>query len=128
MGEHIFSLIKKFGITTVDVGYAKYKLVVTKEIPENGVYGYTNPGTYTIYLNEDMENGPARETLLHEITHAMFELTGFTSDNHETRFKETNEDLTLKVSRGYMLLINLNPVLMNLLITSGQAQPTQLKV
>jgi hypothetical protein len=128
MGEHIFDLIKKFGVTTVDVGYAKYKLIVTKEIPENEVFGYTNPGTYTIYLNQDMENGPARETLLHEITHAIFEVTGFTSDNLETKFEESNEDLTLKVSRGYMLLINLNPVLMNLLITSGQAQPSQLKV
>jgi len=117
---HIYNLLKKFKIDQVDLGYAKYKLIVTKEVPENGVYGYTNPGSYVIFLHEDMDNGPARETLLHEITHALFELIGFTSDNEETKFEENNEDLTLKISRGYMLLINLNPKLMEILISSGE--------
>lgn len=115
---HIFDLLKKFNVTHVNVGYAKYKIIISNEVPENGVWGYCNPGTLTIYLLESMDNQQAREVLLHEATHALYEAIGYTSDSVDKVFKDTNEDLVLKTSRAFLMLINLNPKLMGLLISS----------
>jgi Zn-dependent peptidase ImmA (M78 family) len=112
---HIFDLLKKHNITKINLGYATYKIIISEEIPDDNSWGYTNTDTYSIYLYKNMEDQPARETLVHEITHAMFEIIGFTSDDEEKTFCETNEDLTIKVSRGMMILFRLNPSLMTLI-------------
>jgi hypothetical protein len=65
-----------------------------------------------------MHNEQAREVLLHEITHCILEVIGYTSNDDEKLFEDTNEDLTTKMSRGLLLVMNLNPILMNLIITS----------
>jgi len=113
---HIFDLLKKNNINSIDIGYANYKIIITEEMPDSNVWGYTNTDTYSIYLYAHMEDGPARETLLHEIMHAIFEVIGFTSEEEEKLYTESNEDLTTKVSRGMILLFRLNPKLIECLI------------
>jgi hypothetical protein len=116
--NHIFNLLQRANITEVDLGYAKYKIIITDNLGDNLSWGFTNTGTHTIYLHSAMHNEQAREVLLHEITHCILEVIGYTSNDDEKLFEDTNEDLTTKMSRGLLLVMNLNPILMNLIITS----------
>lgn len=125
--NHIFNLLSKNNIQEVDLGYAKYKLIITDNVGDNLTWGYTNTGTHTIYLHSSMHNQQAREVLLHEITHCILEVIGYTSNDNEKSFKDNNEDMTTKMSRGFLLVLNLNPLLMSLLISSNQqAIPTSM--
>jgi Zn-dependent peptidase ImmA (M78 family) len=117
---HIFDLLRKFKITHADLGYAKYEIIITDNIGDNLTWGFTNTGTHTIYLHSSMHNQQARETLLHELTHCILEIIGYTSMDEDKQFQDDNEDLTTKISRGLLLLMNLNPTLMSLLITSNK--------
>ena len=113
---HILELIIKNKITTVDLGYAKFKLTITKYMPDPNAWGLTDTNTQTIHILDCMDNQQAREVIIHEITHAMFEVIGYTSEDPDKVMEDTNEDMTIKVSRGLMMLMNLNPKLFELLI------------
>ena len=76
---HILELIRKNKITTVDLGYAKFKLTITKYMPDPNAWGLTDTNTQTIHILDCMDNQQAREVIIHEITHAMFEVIGYTS-------------------------------------------------
>ena len=55
-----------------------------------------------------------RETLLHEITHILLDITGLGGPSDSEKEKEiqvSNEDLTTRISRGFLLFKNLNPEL-----------------
>jgi hypothetical protein len=105
--NHIFNLLQRANITEVDLGYAKYKIIITDNLGDNLSWGFTNTGTHTIYLHSAMHNEQAREVLLHEITHCILEVIGYTSNDDEKLFEDTNEDLTTKMSRGLLLVMNL---------------------
>lgn len=113
--KHIFEKIKDSNISFVDVGWAKFKIVITDEM-DSGVWGYTNLDTHTIYLHPASANGPAKETLFHEMTHLVLEVSGYTSEDEECKFESTNEDMTVRITRGMLLLFNLNKELMEILI------------
>jgi hypothetical protein len=119
---HIYDLLLKFNINKVNLGYATYDLIITDNIGDNLTWGFTNTGTHTIYLHSSMKNQQARETLLHEVTHCILEVIGYTSNDEEKQFQDDNEDMTTKISRGFLLAINLNPTLFSLLIESNMTR------
>ena len=49
---------------------------------------------------------------MHELTHCVLELAGYTSEDPDKIYEDTNEDMTIKLSRGFLLLVQLNPDLM----------------
>jgi|APGre2960657373_1045057.scaffolds.fasta_scaffold114648_1 hypothetical protein len=115
MQEHIFSKLEKENILELDAGWARFKIVITDEM-DSGVWGYTNLDTHTIFLHKSLQPGPAKEVLMHEITHVILETIGYTSENELAEFSATNEDMTTKISRGVLLFANLNTRLMEILL------------
>ena len=61
-----------------------------------------------------MEDGPARETLLHEICHMLLELCGlggYGEGETEEYIHASNEKITITMSRAMLMFARLNPEL-----------------
>lgn len=102
------------GITKINCGYRYYTLEVKKALVvendacwgvtdfENGIIGLTPTKNYCL----------ARETLLHELMHVALEMAGVSDEEATQKLPVmTNEELTTRVSRTLLMLINLNPEL-----------------
>ena len=116
----IIQQIKKAGITYVDAGWRKFSIVfleVLEDTTGEDLYGSVNFDKGTLNLNVSLLKGreeTTRETLLHEITHILLDITGLGGPSDSEKEKEiqvSNEDLTTRISRGFLLSKNLNPEL-----------------
>jgi hypothetical protein len=116
--DHLIQEIFEAGITHVNAGWARFQLKFTSEMPcsPDECAGYTNLNNYTIYVDDRLSNEYFREVLLHEMTHLMMEISGYTNPSEEKEFNPTNEELTTNLSRSLLLLIRLNPVLFKILV------------
>jgi len=112
--HNILERIKQENITSINTGYRTYDLNMKRVLKNGGdkCYGITNFDEGFISLERDMDHETARETILHELCHIVLEICGLGGDE-ETGIvrKHTNEELTTHVSRGLLLLMNLNPKL-----------------
>ena len=64
-----------------------------------------------------MDPETARDTLLHEITHIALEICGLGGEEVTGIVKEyTNEEITTRLSRSLLLLMNLNKELFEVLL------------
>jgi hypothetical protein len=111
---HIFDQIAALEILHVDLGFSRYRLRVVEQLPDDE-WAHTDTDTHEIALRCDLEDGPAREFLMHELTHCVLEVVGYTSEDVGKIHGDTNEDMTTKLSRGFLLLCRLNPELMSAL-------------
>lgn len=114
----IIDRLQKEGITEIDAGYRKYKLIFTTAISHNGsaCWGLTDFEKGTISLHKNMEHDLAKEILLHEMTHVILELGGLGGNEDDDIVSgQTNEHITIQVSRGFMLLMRLNKQLFDII-------------
>ena len=115
----ILDKIREENIETIEGGFRSFKIETKRVLKEEGqrCLGITDFDKGIISLDKDMDPQNARETLLHEMTHVALELCGLGGDETTDMVRErTNEELTTLVSRGYLLLMNLNPRLFELML------------
>ena len=115
---NILDRLAEEGITEVLVGYRSYKLNIKRGLREASekCYGLADFDKGVISLEKDMDHETARETLVHELTHVVLELCG--SGGHEETgmvSAYTNEEMTTLISRGWLMLINLNQKLFEII-------------
>ena len=119
---HILDELQSRGIDSINAGYRTYALEVKKAINEKGdsCWGICDFHKGYIHIIRGQDHESARETLVHEMTHLVLEMVGLGAidDDDNVRVK-TNEEITTLVSRGWLLLMNLNPELFELI----QEQP-----
>ena len=115
----ILDKIREENIETIEGGFRSFKIETKRVLKEEGqrCLGITDFDKGIISLDKDIDPQNARETLLHEMTHVALELCGLGGDETTDIVRErTNEELTTLVSRGYLLLMNLNPRLFELML------------
>ena len=115
----ILDKIREENIETIEGGFRSFKIETKRVLKEEGqrCLGITDFDKGIISLDKDIDPQNARETLLHEMTHVALELCGLGGDETTDIVRErTNEELTTLVSRGYLLLMNLNPRLFELIV------------
>jgi hypothetical protein len=112
---HIYDILSEKKLLTVDGGWATFDIKIQKGLKsgKQNCWGTCDFDTYEIHLEQKMEDGPARETLFHEICHLLLELGGLGggTDENEEYIWESNERLTITMSRVIMLFARLNPEL-----------------
>jgi hypothetical protein len=115
---HLLERLKQENITSINTGYRTYDLNIKRVLKDSGnkCYGITDFDAGFISLERDMDHETAKETLLHELCHIALEICGL-GGNEETGIvrEHTNEELTTQVSRGFLLLMNLNPRLFEII-------------
>ena len=119
----ILDKIREENIETIEGGFRSFKIETKRVLKEEGqrCLGITDFDKGIISLDKDMDPQNARETLLHEMTHVALELCGLGGDETTDIVRErTNEELTTLVSRGYLLLMNLNPRLFELIVNDNK--------
>ena len=114
---HIFDELAAREITSVDLGFARYSLRIMETLHVDE-WAHTDTDAHEICLRCDLDDGPAREFLMHELTHCVLEVVGYTGQDDSKIHGDTNEDMTTKLSRGFLLLVRLNPDLMAALCES----------
>lgn len=114
---HIYDRLADENITSVDLGFAVYQLRIM-EVLHVDEWAHTDTDAHEICLRCDLDDGPAREFLMHELTHCVLEVVGYTGQDENKIHGDTNEDMTTKLSRGFLLLLRLNPELMAALCES----------
>jgi hypothetical protein len=116
--HHIIDRLAEEGITEVLVGYRSYKLNIKRGLREANekCYGSADFDKGIVSLERDMDHETARETLVHELTHIVLELCGL-GGHEETGIvaAHTNEEMTTLISRGWLMLINLNQKLFKII-------------
>jgi hypothetical protein len=113
---HIFDILaENKNLQTVNGGWATFDIKIQKGLKAGtqNCWGTCDFDTYEIHLEQKMEDGPARETLFHEICHVLLELCGMGGgdDENEEYIWESNERVTITMSRAIMLFARLNPEL-----------------
>ena len=99
-------------IHTIDAGYRTFRVDIKRGLKDEGqkCFGLTDFDSCVISLDKSMDPGIAKETFFHELTHIALELSGLGGGEDGSVVRErSNEELTTQVSRGLLLLINLNP-------------------
>lgn len=125
---HIYNRLVQEDITTVDAGYRKFDLKFkrTLKVDNHKAFGSTDWDTGEICLVTNQAHVDARETLLHEIMHVVLENVGL--GGHETTgivTRRTNEEMVTLISRGLLLLMNLNPKLFSIINEQQPPAPEQ---
>ena len=73
---------------TINVAGLNYKVVVTEYFKasddDRNSQGYCDYGNLTIYIRESLSEERKQQTLVHELTHAVFSEAGFTDQDEET--------------------------------------------
>ena len=103
----------------INAGFRTFRVDIKRVLKEEGqrCFGLTDFDNGVVSLDKDMNPQLAKETVLHELTHIVLELCGLGGDETTDIVRErTNEELTTLVSRGYLLLMNLNPRLFELIV------------
>jgi Zn-dependent peptidase ImmA (M78 family) len=117
--DTFLEVIQKKNLVKINAGYRSFRLDIKRGLKEEGdkCFGVTNFDKGTITLERDMDPETARETLLHELTHIALELCGLGGEETTDIVKEhTNEEITTRVSRSLLLLMNLNKELFEVLL------------
>ncbi len=116
--HHIVERLAEESITEVLVGYRSYTLNIKRGLKEANekCFGSADFDKGIISLEKDMDHETARETLVHELTHIVLELCGL-GGHEETGIvpTHTNEEMTTLISRGWLMLINLNQKLFEII-------------
>ncbi len=116
--HHIVERLAEESITEVLVGYRSYTLNIKRGLKEANekCFGSADFDKGIISLEKDMDHETARETLVHELTHIVLELCGL-GGHEETGIvpPHTNEEMTTLISRGWLMLINLNQKLFEII-------------
>ena len=118
MMNSLFKRLKDEGISKINAGYRTYTLHIKKGLRHDSdkLYGLTEFDDGKISLEENMDYETARETLLHELTHIILELGGLGGcENDDSVLAMKNEEMTTIISRGLLMLMNLNPKLFDIL-------------
>lgn len=104
-------------ITELDAGWRKFLFKFKERISYHGspCHGLTDFDACVISLDPCMTNDLALETLIHEIYHVLLETVGLGGDEEDLVIQAKNEHITSIISRGYMLLVKLNPKLFSLI-------------
>ena len=105
-------------ITHINAGYRKFNLQLVKNLEEEGqkCWGKTDFDRCQIYLELEASHDIAVETLLHEIMHVVLHFVGFDTDEGESGITATNEELVSRITKGLMLINNLNRKLFKILL------------
>ena len=105
-------------ITQVDAGWRKFDIIFLKDLREEGekCWGKIDFDKCELFLEHDMDDSIARETILHEILHIVLNLVGFDKEHTEGEIISTNEEMVTRITRGLMVLINLNEKLFKILM------------
>ena len=117
--DTFLEVIQKKNLVKVNAGYRSFRLDIKRGLKEEGdkCFGVTDFDKGTITLERDMDPETARETLLHELTHIALELCGLGGEETTDIVKEhTNEEITTRVSRSLLLLMNLNKDIFEVLL------------
>ena len=115
--NHIYDALGSEGkLKTVNAGWADFTIKIVKGLKsgKQNCWGTCDFDTYEIHLEGKMEDGPARETLFHEICHVFLELCGMGGEGegeNEEYIYTSNEKLTITISRAMMMFARLNPEL-----------------
>jgi Zn-dependent peptidase ImmA (M78 family) len=120
--DTFLEIIQKKNLAKINAGYRSFRLDIKRGLKEEGdkCFGVTDFDKGTITLERDMDSETARETLLHELTHIALELCGLGGEETTDIVKEhTNEDITTRVSRSLLLLMNLNKDIFEVLLNEG---------
>ena len=117
--DTFLEVIQKKNLVKINAGYRSFRLDIKRGLKEEGdkCFGVTDFDKGTITLERDMDPETARETLLHELTHIALELCGLGGEETTDIVKEhTNEEITTRVSRSLLLLMNLNKDIFEVLL------------
>tara|TARA_R110000824_G_scaffold196048_1_gene379046 strand:+ start:114 stop:491 length:378 start_codon:yes stop_codon:yes gene_type:complete len=117
--ESFIDLLQKENIDRINAGYRSFRLDIKDGLEEEGdkCFGVTDFDKGTITLERNMDSQTAQETLLHELTHIALELCGLGGEETTGIVREhTNEDITTRVSRALLLLMNLNSDIFRVII------------
>ena len=117
--DTFLAVIQKKNLIKINAGYRSFRLDIKRGLKEEGhkCFGVTDFDKGTITLERDMDPETARETLLHEITHIALEICGLGGEEVTGIVKEyTNEEITTRLSRSLLLLMNLNKELFEVLL------------
>ena len=115
--KHIFDILEETPtLGEVNGGWGTFTIKVTKGLKsgKQNCWGTCDFDTYEIHVEKKMEDGPARETILHEICHMLLELCGMGGEGegeNEEYVWASNERLTITMSRAFLLFTRLNPEL-----------------
>jgi Zn-dependent peptidase ImmA (M78 family) len=116
--NEFYKKLRAANITSVNVGYRTYTLHIKKGLRQDSdkLYGLTEFDDGKISLEENMDYETARETLLHELTHIVLELGGLGgSESDDSVLAMKNEEMTTTISRGLLMLMNLNSKLFEII-------------
>lgn len=116
--NELYKKLKAANITSVNAGYRTYTLHIKKGLRQDStkLYGLTEFDDGKITLEESMDYETARETLLHELTHVVLELGGLGgSEDDDSVLAMKNEEMTTIISRGLLMLMNLNSKLFEII-------------
>ena len=114
---HIFEILEaKPELKKVNCGWGEYTIELCTGLKSGSqnCWGTCDFDTYKIQIEKKMEDGPARETILHEICHLLLETFGMGGEGegeNEEFIYASNERLTITTSRAIMLFVRLNPQL-----------------
>ena len=120
--DTFLEVIQKKNLVKINAGYRSFRLDIKRGLKEEGdkCFGVTDFDKGTITLERDMDPETARETLLHELTHIALELCGLGGEETTDIVKEhTNEEITTRVSRSLLLLMNLNKDIFEVLLNES---------
>jgi len=115
--DHIFCTISDNSDITpeVNAGWATFSIniVPNLEVGGDACLGCVDFDKFHINLEKKMEDGVAKETLLHEICHIFLDLCGLgdSIEGSPEKFDVTNEALAVTMTRAMLLFTNLNPKL-----------------
>jgi len=125
--DHIYQRLHDAGIHGIDAGYRKFTFVFKRTLTYKGdkCFGLTDWDRGEIAFATTQAKDDARETLVHELMHVVLDLVGL--GGHEQTgiiTRRTNEELVTLISRGLLLLMNLNPRLFSIIDEQSQTRPT----
>tara|TARA_R110000851_G_scaffold229758_1_gene382458 strand:+ start:17558 stop:18001 length:444 start_codon:yes stop_codon:yes gene_type:complete len=123
---HIYNQLTKDGITSVDVGWAKFTFVLGANLFDNGeeLYGITLFDECLIKLDINMPDYKAREIIFHEIFHIILDNLGLDEMNFKGEFVSfPNEALVVGVSKQFSTINRLNPGLLSLVMSPATPFP-----
>lgn len=116
--HHLLDRLVSEKIVDIHAGYRKYQLIIKKGLSDNGskCFGLVDFDKGVLYLERGMDHETARETLVHELCHIVLELSGLGGDEESGMIKpHNNEEITTLISRGFLMLVNLNPELFEII-------------
>lgn len=97
----------------VDIGPFRYELYFTP-VPLDGYSGLMDANTRTISIDGTMRD--PRETVLHEVLHAVIDLTGLRSGGKDEAIEVTEEKLVSALSPWLLTVLTENPKLVEFLL------------